>query len=144
MKRVAVHTLALAIGLVLGACSPEPQDENRERASQDMQDAGRGASDAERDEVAGALAEDVASLAQVSAAAAEPPARATEKSEAPPSAVGNVIASECVELQQSLATLKQSQSAPPDGEFRTADELESIQGEIERIATRLQETCGRE
>lgn len=143
MTRGCVCLGALAIGLVLGACSPEPRDEIRERISQDLKDARRGASDAERDEVAGALAEDFASLAQDSAAAAEPPARATEEIAVPPSAVGNAIANECVELQQSLTTLKQSQSAPPDGENRTDDELASIQAEIERIATRLQETCGR-
>lgn len=143
MKRVAVHTLALAMGLVLGACSPEPQDEIRQRVSQDMKDAGRGASDAERDEVAGALAEDVASLAEDSAAVADEQTRATKEFESRYGTVESVIANECVEMQQSLATLKQSLSAPPDGEIRTDDELASIQAEIERIATRLQETCGR-
>lgn len=142
MKRVAVHTLALAMGLVLGACSPEPQPEMAERISKDMKDAGRGASDAERDEVAGALAEDVVSLGEEAGAVAKDQARATEEFEARYGTVENAIATECVELQQSLTTLKQIESAPPDGEIRTDDELESIQGEIERIATRLQETCG--
>jgi hypothetical protein len=107
--RALVLAMGLAMGLALGACSPEPQDEIRERLSKDLKDAGRGASDAERDEVAGALAEDFVTLGK--------------------------------ELEQSLAALKQIESAPPDGEIRTDDELESIQAEIERIATQLQETC---
>ena len=142
MKHVAVHALALAIGLALGACSPEPQDEIRERLSKDMKDAGRGASDAERDEVAGALAEDLVALGKDAAAVADEQARATEEFEARYGTVENAIATECVELEQSLAALKQIESAPSDGEIRTDDELVSIQAEIERIATRLQETCG--
>jgi hypothetical protein len=142
MKRVAVHTLALAMGLVLGACSPEPPDEIREPISKDIKDAGRGASDAERDDVAGALAEDVVSLGEAAGAVPEDQVRATEESGTRYGTVENAVATECVELQQSLAALKQIESAPPDGEIRTDDELESIQGEIERIATRLHETCG--
>ena len=144
MTSVAVHTLALAMGLVLGACSPEPQAEIRERVSQDMKDAGHGASDTGRDEVAGALAEDVVSLGEEAGAVADKQARATERSESRYGTVESVLANECVEMQQSLTALKQSQSAPPDGAILTEDELRSIQAEIERIATRLQETCGRE
>jgi hypothetical protein len=133
--------LVLAMGLALGACSPEPQDEIRERLSKDLKDAGRGASDAERDEVAGALAEDFVTLGKDAAVVADEQARATEEFEARYGTVENAIATECVELEQSLAALKQIESAPPDGEIRTDDELESIQAEIERIATQLQETC---
>jgi hypothetical protein len=143
MKRVAVHTLALVTFLALGACSPEPKDEIRERISKDMKDAGRGASDAERDAVAGALAEDFASLSEEAGAVADEQARATEEFETRYGTVENAIATECVELEQALAALKQIESAPPDGETRTDAERESIQGEIERVATRLQETCGR-
>lgn len=140
--RAVAPAIVLVMGLALGACSPEPQDEIRERISKDMKDAGRGASDAERDEVAGALAEDVVSLSEAAGAVAEEQARTTQDFEARYGTVEEVKANECVELQQSLTALKEFQSTPPEGEIRTDEELESMQAEIERIATQLQETCG--
>ena len=143
MTRGCVYFWALAIGLGLGTCSPEPQDEIRERVSQDMKDAGRGASDAGRDEVAGALAEDFVALSEEASAVADEPARATEEFSARYGTVEDATANECMELQQSLTALKELQQAPSEGEIRTDEELASLQAEIERVATRLQEMCGR-
>jgi hypothetical protein len=130
MKRVAVHALALVMGLALGACAPDPRDEIRERISKDMK-------------VAGALAEDFVALGEDAGAVADEQARATEEFETRYGTVEDAIANECLELQQSLTTLKEIQRAPSEGESRTDEELASIQAEIERVATRLQETCGR-
>ena len=142
-KSVSVHALALVIGLALCACSPDPPDEIREDISKGMKDTGDVVSTAERDGVSAALTEDVVAPTEAAGAGADDQARATEKVATRSGTVEDSSEKECMELQQSLTTLQEVQRAPPEGETRTEDELAATSAEIERIATRVQETCER-
>ena len=130
------------MGLALGACSPDPPDAIREGTSREMKDAGRSASAAERDGVAAAPG-DVVAPSEAAGAVADEPARATDKFATRSGTVEDSSEKECMELQRSLTTLQLAQRAPPEGEVRTEDELAANSAEIERLATRVQETCER-
>ena len=108
-----------------------------------MKDTGDVVSTTGRNGVAAALTEDVVAPTQAADAVADDQARATEKLDTRSGTIEDSSEKECMELQQSLTTLQQAQRAPPEGETRTEDELAATSAEIERLATRVQETCER-
>ncbi len=142
-SRSRIAATGLALCLALSACSKDPQQEIRERLATEMKQAGRGASDAEREQVADALAQDAVALGNDSAAVAAEQARQAAEFDTRYGTPEAAVARECDELQHTLERLEEIQRDPGAGEARSAEELAALPVELERIRTRQSELCTR-
>jgi hypothetical protein len=140
-KRYA-HSFVMTIALGLIACAPDPKDQIAQRLEQEMKQAGRGASDAERREVAEALASDVVSIGEDAAAIEAAQAATPDRDIAATHAtVEDIKAEECANLRLAEGKLVQMQSNPPVGEALTAGELAALPAELEHLRSKQRELC---
>jgi hypothetical protein len=143
MRTASVNflVLALAIAPCLVACSRDNEDQIADRLEQEMRQAGRGTSDAERREVAEALASDAVSIGKESAAIEAATAEMGNELEATHGTVNDIKAEECANLRLVIEKLEQIQRDPTAGEPRTEGELAALPGELEQVRSRQRELC---
>jgi hypothetical protein len=141
MRSTIMLWAAIAAIHALAACSEPPEDAIRERLQRQMKDAGRGASDAEREQVADALAEDLLGVGEQAGAVAAAQEEAARDIEARHGTPGEAIAEECRSLQASIQRLEQLQREPSAGHDLAAAELAALPDELARIRERRNELC---